>query len=370
MNNPFSPGGEFVKNIRAIGGDDTELRDSLKSFGWVKEFPALADENGVVLVGNRRMKIAKELGIEPVLETVNFGKGDAADAERFRLAITSNIGFQQMTADDRKRIATHLYGTQEWTMQRIAEALGTTHKTVSKDLNEFVPQVQIKPHAKTTSNPKGAGRPKGTLRPTLRMNATPKAEAAAKAVLDEGKSYAEMEATTGLSSTVLRSAIAREEGRREVLADPEVRPEDLSMSAQQKLEAAIRQHKKKLDLEFGETVRLKVLSDTKDRLEWMKKKEDWANRIIDSHKGIFSRQDYRKILACLHPDHNSFQFAAEALQAFSKQEKVLVKPEPPAQNPNTPPLPSLAEMMASRDRMTAERRAARARQKAAREARV
>jgi hypothetical protein len=149
-----------------------------------------------------------------------------------------------------------------------------------------------------------------------------------------------------------------------------IRPEDLALSAQQKLEASIRQHKKKLDLEFEERVRLTVLSRTKERFEWMKKKEEWANRIIDSHKGIFSRQDYRKILACLHPDHNSFQFAAEALQAFSKQEKVLVKPEPPARNPNTPPLPSLAEMMASRDRMTAERRAARARQKAEREARA
>jgi len=363
MNNPFSPGGEFVKNIRAIGGDDTELRESLKAFGWVPEFPALVDENEVVLVGNRRVKIAKELGIEPVFEMVNCGKGSEADARRFKLAIASNIGHQAMTAADRKRIAQHLYG-QEWTVRRIAEALSVGKSTVARDV-EDCPKVG---QSKTASNPKGSGRPKGPLKPGRRMNTKPDAEAAAKAVLDEGKSYAEMEATTGLSNTVLRSAIAREEGRREVLADPEVRPEDLSMSAQQKLEAAIRQHKKKLDLEFVETVRLKVLSDTKDRLEWMKKKEDWANRIIDSHKGIFSRQDYRKILACLHPDHNSFQFAAEAMQAFSKQEKVLVKPEPPARNPNTPPLPSLAEMMASRDRMTAERRAARARQKAAREA--
>jgi len=368
MNNPFSPGGEFVKNIRAIGGDDTELRDSLKSFGWVKEFPALADENGVVLVGNRRVKIARELGIEPVMETINFGKGDAADAARFKLAIASNVGFQQMTADDRKRIAAHLYG-QEWTMQRIAEALSVSQATVTRDLNSnLFTMNKSNSHQKTAGNPKGAGRPKGTLRPDLRMNATPKAEAAAKAVLDEGKSYAEVEAATGFSGTVLRSAIAREEGRREVLADPEVRPEDLTLSAQQKLEAAIRQHKKKLDLEFEESVRQTVLSRTKDRFEWMKKKEEWANRIIGSHKGIFSRQDYRKILACLHPDHNSFQFAAEALQAFSKQEKVLVKPEPPVLS--GPPLPTLAEMMASREKVKTERREARARQKADREARA
>jgi hypothetical protein len=28
-------------------------RESLKKFGWVKELPALVDENGVVLVGHR-----------------------------------------------------------------------------------------------------------------------------------------------------------------------------------------------------------------------------------------------------------------------------------------------------------------------------
>lgn len=368
MSNPFGAGGEFTANIRAIGGDDTELRESLKAFGWVPEFPALVDENGVVLAGNRRVKIAKELGIEPVLETVNCGNGSEADARRFKLAIASNIGHQAMTAEDRKRIAAHLYGKQEWTMQRISEALGVGKGTISKDLSGIVSDGNNSNSPKSNNNKKGVGRPKGTLKPERRMNTKPDAEAAARAILDNGKTYAEMEAATGLSSTVLRSAIAREEGRREALADPGIRPEDLALSAQQKLEAAIRQHKKKLDLEFVETVRLKVLSDTKDRLEWMKKKEDWANKIIDSHKGIFSRQDYRKILACLHPDHNSFQFAAEALQAFRKQEKVLVKPEPPTRNPNTPPLPSLAEMMAARDARTAQLRAARARQKAAREA--
>src|SRR5690349_9486100 len=70
-------------NIRAdVEGDDDELRQSMKQFGWIKEFSALADENGVVLVGNRRLRLAKELGIEPVITTLNFGNGDTADAER------------------------------------------------------------------------------------------------------------------------------------------------------------------------------------------------------------------------------------------------------------------------------------------------
>ena len=52
--------GAFAVNIRDIGGDDSELRESLKKLGWVKEFPALVDENGVVLVGHHRLKVAEE----------------------------------------------------------------------------------------------------------------------------------------------------------------------------------------------------------------------------------------------------------------------------------------------------------------------
>ena len=104
LNDPFNPdGGEFAKNIRAITGlDDTELRESLKRFGWHKEFPAIADENDVVLVGHRRIRLAKQLDIEPVIKKVTLGKGDEADAERLKLALISNIGGQPMKPDDRK----------------------------------------------------------------------------------------------------------------------------------------------------------------------------------------------------------------------------------------------------------------------------
>ena len=146
--------GAFAGNIRDIGGDDSELRESLKELGWIKEFPALVDENGVVLVGHRRMKIAEEENIEPAIKNLNLGKGDAADAKRLRLAIVSNIGSKPMTPEDRKRIAEHLYGEREWTMERIAEALNVSTRQISKDLEGFEPS--SKP-----PRPKG-GRPKGS----------------------------------------------------------------------------------------------------------------------------------------------------------------------------------------------------------------
>jgi ParB-like chromosome segregation protein Spo0J len=159
LRDPFNPKtGEFADNIRLKGEDDlTELRESLKQFGWSKQFPALMDENDVVLVGHRRMKVAKELEIEPVVRKLNIGQGDAADAERLKLAIVSNIGFKPMTKNDRKRIAEYLYGEREWTMECIAEALNVSARTISTDLDGFE-------GASKPDRPKG-GRPKGSKQP-------------------------------------------------------------------------------------------------------------------------------------------------------------------------------------------------------------
>lgn len=133
--NPMS--GKFSENIRRFTGKDsmTELRESMKAFGWIAEFPGIQDERGVLLVGHRRLAVAKELGIEPVIKTVVLGKGDAADAQRFKLALASNIGAKPLTPEERKEIAVYLYKDHEWTMTRIAEVLSVSQATVSGDLS-------------------------------------------------------------------------------------------------------------------------------------------------------------------------------------------------------------------------------------------
>jgi ParB-like chromosome segregation protein Spo0J len=153
---PFNPKtGEFADNIRLKGEDDlTELRESMRQFGWSDQFPALVDEHDVVLVGHRRLKVARELGIEPVIKKLSIGQGDAADAERLKLAIVSNIGAKPMTKEDRKRLAEYLYGEQEWTMARIAKALNVSEPTIHRDLKDSSFTM------KEPSRPKG-GRPKG-----------------------------------------------------------------------------------------------------------------------------------------------------------------------------------------------------------------
>ena len=130
----------------------------MKANGWMEAFPALIDEHDETLVGHRRLKISKELGINPVIKKLTLGSGDEADAKRLRLAIASNIGFKPMTKDDRQRIAEYLYGEREWTMQRIADALNVD-KDGQRDLVNFV-TITIRT-CQDGDQPQGRGPPQG-----------------------------------------------------------------------------------------------------------------------------------------------------------------------------------------------------------------
>jgi ParB-like chromosome segregation protein Spo0J len=321
LRDPFNPQtGEFAKNIRGEG-DLSDLRESLALHGWVEEFPALADEHDIVLVGHRRLAVARELGIAPVVKKLTLGSGDAADAKRFQLALVSNMGAKPLTAADRQRIAKYLYGGREWTMQRIAEALGTTQKTVSKDLSEFIPEVTIKP-AKTTTNPRGAGRPKKD-----RKNESAAATIAAKLILDTGQSYGSVEKATGLTNIVLRSAVAREEGRRE----PVVTRDMLSLTAQQKFDTAIRQYKAELAASFRQTVNTRIRELLEDSyLPQHRKEQIEAKAIMNRRQGIMTKAVFNAIRRGLHPDSRrsiSDQMLGAAFDAFMALEKRLLKEE-------------------------------------------
>jgi hypothetical protein len=44
------------------------------------------------------------------------------------------LGTKPLTPEEGRHIAEYLYGEREWTMQRIADALKVSQKTISKDL--------------------------------------------------------------------------------------------------------------------------------------------------------------------------------------------------------------------------------------------
>ena len=111
--------------------------------------------------------------------------------------------------------------------------------------------------------------------------------------------------------------------------------------------------------------------------ETFQRKMAEADRIIaDNRPRPLSRSSFRKILACLHPDHCNSEHASEALQMFMKLERLLVTPDPPPLRPGHIPLPTVEQMFAmvaardERRRRAQEEQRTRAREarKAARQA--
>jgi transposase len=241
----------------------------------------------------------------------------------------------------RKAKAIELYG-RGFTESAIAALLGVSTKTISLDLAEFLPQVK-------TPRPKG-GRPKGSrCKPDRRATTPQQDKAIANRILDDGATDGEARREFGVSSTVVRRAVAQEQGRREAAENPEVNPALLSMSSKEKLEAAIRQHKRKLELENDDRVRAMALEAMGKLLEHHKEKYARAERILKSRKGIMDRATYRKILSCLHPDRlqaMGIKDAAmlkryeEAFARFTELEDLLLDEK---QNPTTfAPMPATA----------------------------
>jgi len=198
-----------------------------------------------------------------------------------------------------------------------------------------------------------------------------KEEAVAKAQIDQGKPRPQVAKEFGIGEHVAQLARAREEGRREGRADAEVDPSTLSRTAQERLEQAIRQQKRKLDIEFE----WKVVAECQRRLEtlalpsWVKKIEE-ADRVIRARRGALTDEEFQLIRRCVHPDSAqsaSPEMRNRAFQLLMDKKLVLVaEPEMPTTAPTIPT--TLAEWQAAAERETQRRREQRAASRAAREA--
>ena len=129
--------------------------------------------------------------------------------------------------------------------------------------------------------------------------------------------------------------------RRKAITELNVDPKTLSMTAQQKLDIAIKQATRRLEIEIEQRVRAEIR-------EWIQKQLDQHNEnarhyeaVLKVRKGIMKRAEYRSILSCLHPDRVSDEATKKrfeyAFNLFTKLEKlVLDEKESPAQ-PNDLP---------------------------------
>jgi transposase len=251
----------------------------------------------------------------------------------------------------RKAEAERLY-QQGFTEEQIAKLFDVSQKTISQDLDGVYTKGINQPR------PKG-GRPKGTKSKRYPGDAE---QRTAEMVLDQGKSLDEARAATGLPQWSASRAVAREEGRREAV--PTIDPEMLSMTAQEKLDAAIRQYKHTLDREFQQRVSNEVVIALNEvTLPHYTKKLEQLERFISSRKGVMDKTTYNKIRWCLHSDHVQDPLMKrrydEAFTIFNNLEKLLLsEKDSPTQFHRMPR--TYDELMAARAKMQAGRKGKRA----------
>jgi hypothetical protein len=223
----------------------------------------------------------------------------------------------------RKPYVEQLY-KQGYTMETIATQLGVSKKTISLDLAGIVTQGNNQKPAKTASNPKGAGRPKGTKKPRPK----PKSHGRVVILAASGAPKKEIASETGLGERMVDRILEVEQARRDGQIDPEIDRAALSMSAQEKLDAAVRQHKRKLDVEFETRVR----DEVKRRIDQMilphwKEKIAQAQQLYARRRGAMDKATFNKIRRALHPDSRrsiSDAMLADAFDTFMSLEKFLL----------------------------------------------
>jgi len=150
----------------------------------------------------------------------------------------------------------------------------------------------------------------------------------------------------GIGMETVRRATERARGRSEAREEqmyPPLPAEDMSKTMKKRYEAALRKARQ----EIREELKVEVYKEAEVYLDYLKDRLRRSDMILSNYQGKISKETFRKIKACLHPDHNTFKYAAEALQAFCEMEPVLVKPDDPVYT--GPPLPqTVAELMARR----------------------
>lgn len=149
-----------------------------------------------------------------------------------------------------------------------------------------------------------------------------------------------------------------------VVAGPEIGRDDLSMSAQKKLDAALLRYKRDLDASLEKKVREMVTAEL-ERLvmDYYREKVDQYQRVINAHKGLMPRATYRLILSCLHPDSRksvSDEKLAAAMNAFLVREVTLCQKDPDEQN-------RMADWPRTREELAARRAAKQAKDRARRD---
>jgi hypothetical protein len=192
---------------------------------------------------------------------------------------------------------------------------------------------------------------------------------------DQGIGPNDIAAQLGINQTTVSRAIAKEKSRREGKQaakqemTAEAALETLSMSAKEKLVMALRQQTKKQEQEYEARVQARVNDLVKHRLEMISKQwseeQERVKRIMKNRYKFMTRAEYRKVLACLHPDwvtdpKQKLRYE-DAFRIFKELEKCVLDEK---DSPTTyMPIPRTEADWAELKRQADERRKARRQQR-------
>jgi hypothetical protein len=120
-----------------------------------------------------------------------------------------------------------------------------------------------------------------------------------------------------------------------------------SSPAPVKAEAWQISERKRLRQEIYAEVKAELSAAYQEMLNAFSARVDWAEKIMESYRGVMSKQEYLTVVKCLHPDTNADEeLKREAFRCFTQYKDVLVKPEVKFSGPALPT--SASELMARR----------------------
>jgi hypothetical protein len=169
----------------------------------------------------------------------------------------------------------------------------------------------------------------------------------------------------GLSPDTYERAAFAEQGRKEAFEELGVDPATLSMTAQQKLDVAIKQATNTLEAQFEQRCNDRVTRMLKQQLAYYNEKCDQYQQVIELRNGVMPRTTFNKIRMALHPDtyQNASRDERNELVQTWEEVKWLMLSE--AEHPtSTKVAGSVEELRERMEQYRAEQRAARAARKA------
>lgn len=235
----------------------------------------------------------------------------------------------------RKEKAKELY-ERGFTIEAIAAMFGVSFGTIQGDLSDLS-KTDKSERSKSSTNPKGAGRPKGSKPKNKIQQRNVERDNNIIALWDEGVPTKEIAAKFDIVPRQVSQIIEHERIRREAVAGAEIDPATLSMSAQEKLAAAIRQHKAQLDRAFearvNEEVRRRIVAadDATRKQNAELRQENLRLSQLLNQRGVFTESQYNKLMMCVHPDNSASEHTRREVQILlndKNNQRRLIKETP------------------------------------------